>query len=126
MGERELTADEKKVLTFLYEARNGDNEIPAQDIIEGTGLSAEATKKALRSLREIGYIGGSAADLLANSMEALKEMDPDFEPTKRGYAEHIILMASAISQADESFLARELAYDPEFVGLVGSRLRNAG
>jgi hypothetical protein len=39
----------------------------------------------------------------------------------------MILLASGFSgKADESFLAKELSFDKEFVSLVGSRLRSAG
>src|SRR4051812_20158349 len=53
-------------------------------------------------------------------------MDDKLKPTDSGYAEHVILIASALANANEEFLASELGYDKEFVATVGSRLRNAG
>ncbi len=126
MADKSLTANQRKVLVFLFEQKDHEKESSLNEIADGTGLNESACSEALRELQEAGYIGGSAMDLLASSMDALKELDPEFNPTSRGYAEHIILIASAISQANESFLASQLSYDPEFVGLVGSRLRNAG
>lgn len=123
---KKLTKNEERVLRYLYEHRDDGRESLLSEIAIGCKLSENATIAAIRTLREAGYIGGSASDLLGDSMSALKEMDPELKSTSRGYAETIILFASAKSKADEAFLATELSYDPEFVALVGSRLRSAG
>ncbi len=121
-----LSKHEERVLLFLFERKDKNKEMSLDAIIAGTGLGEDEARIALRTLREIGYLDGGARDLLLESMTGLKEMDPEFNPTKRGFSEHVILLASAISQANETFLAKELSYDREFVGLVGSRLRTAG
>jgi hypothetical protein len=120
-----LSESEERVLRYLYEHKDEGEDIALDKIAAGVGLSGEEAKAALHRLRELGYVGGGS-DLLADTMAALKGIDPKLEPTARGFSEYIILLASAIAGADETFLAKELAYDREFVGLVGSRLRNAG
>lgn len=125
MTKRQLTADEDRVLLYLYEHKDEGEANSLSKIMAGTGLSESTAKAALRTLKEGNYIGGGQ-DLLAECMEALKKLDPNFEPTASGYAEHIVLIASALFKADESILAQELGYDPEFVGIIGARLRSAG
>lgn len=124
MTKRQQTPDEERVLLVLYENKGSDHETPFDEIVAKTGLSPEATKKAIRGLTESGLIGGP--DLLRDATKMMSEMQPDLHPTARGYSENIILIASIIAKADEAFLAVELSYDSEFVALVGSRLRNAG
>ena len=55
----------------------------------------------------------------------LTSMDDKFTPTSDGWAGAMILLASYEMGANEPFIAEELGYDPEFVALVGSRLRNS-
>jgi len=125
MPEVKLTPDEERVLLYLYEHKNDGLEAILDEIMAGTGLNESTTMAALRSLKEKGYIDGGR-DILAETMTALKKIDANLTPANRGFSEQVILFASAISRANEKFLALELSYDPEFVGLVGSRLRNSG
>lgn len=119
-----LPAAEEAVLKFLYACK--DQKAPAaEEVAKATGLSLATTKRALIALKERGLVGGSPT-LTERCAKALKEMDPAVNPTSEGYAEKILLLASALSKADETFLAEELGYDQEFVNLVGSRLRAAG
>ena len=71
-------------------------------------------------------MAGNSTPLLIAVMEKLRGIDPKFPPTDAGYAEHVLLLASAREGAKEEHLARELGYDLEFVKTVGSRLRNSG
>ena len=117
---------ENKVLLFLCEQNKAGHTQPnVAAICDGLGLTRQVVRRTLRSLSEKGMVSGPP-DLLKQTMEALKSQDPKFTATNPGYAEHVVLMASAISKADETFLAEELDYDFEFVSLVGARLRAAG
>ncbi len=117
--------DEESVLKFLYENSEVETQPTVADICAGTKLTRQVVRESLRSLAEKGMISGPP-DLLQQTMAALKDQDKNFEPTDPGYAEHVILLASALSRANEQFLAEELGYDIEFVSLVGSRLRSSG
>jgi DNA-binding transcriptional ArsR family regulator len=120
-----LPKDEEAILRFLYEKKDAETRPSVADICASTGLSRQVARRAMRSLEEKGMISGPP-DLLKQTMAALNDQDKNFGPTDPGYAEHVILLASAISKADEQFLADELGYDIEFVSLVGSRLRSSG
>ena len=112
---------EDTVLRFMFE--NKAKKLEIGDVVSGVGLPESDIRIAMISLRKKGMIEGPAL-LIERVTEALKG---DIEPTAQGYAEHIILLASAMGgSADETFLAKELSFDKEFVGLVGSRLRSAG
>ncbi len=63
--------------------------------------------------------------LLNEVMDAMKQFDPNMAPNSDGYAEAVIMLAALTVGADEAKLAAGLGYDPEFVALVGNRLRNA-
>jgi DNA-binding MarR family transcriptional regulator len=115
-----LSSNQQKVLIYL-----NDNEAPSlEQIISGTGLGNEAVRKALARLKELGFVNAPEG-LLDRATEILNKLDDKLTPTSNGFAEYIILIASLISKADEKFLAQELEYDPEFVAMVGSRLRSA-
>lgn len=118
-----ITKHERAVLEFLF--RHKDETPPFNAIRSGTGLSHRETRRALRGLKQGRYIDGPK-DVIDAATEFLAAVDIDFKPTASGYSEHLILAASAISKADESFLAAELDFDDDFVALVGSRLRNSG
>jgi hypothetical protein len=126
MSKRKLTDNEERVLLCLYERRDSDQEIPFEKIVASTGLSPKEVRSSIRGLTEAGMIGGNGPDLLREATDALMKMQPEIQPTARGYSENIILVASILAKADEAFLANELSYDPEFVAVVGSRLRAAG
>ncbi len=55
----------------------------------------------------------------------LKQIDPELKPTSESYAEAMILLASIECGANEPEIASQLQFDPEFVALVGNRLRTA-
>lgn len=120
-----LSKSEEVVLRFLYEKRDEPNEgvRNVEAICAATGLSTQTVRQALRSLREQKMIEGPP-DLLAQVTAALHNWD--YTPTSPGFAERVILLASAIGKADENFLSEELGFDLEFVNLVGARLRNSG
>jgi Iron dependent repressor, N-terminal DNA binding domain len=119
------TKTQDKVLLALYE-RKDDAEAPSiKQIAQATGLSEATVRQTLQELEENGMVQGPP-NLLNEAMQALKDMDENLAPTDSGYAEHIILIASLIAKADEPFLADRLGYDPEFVAMVGSRLRASG
>jgi hypothetical protein len=122
-----LSEVEKKVLLFLCEQKElGHTQPNVAAICDGTGLGRQVVRRALRALVEKKLLGGGPPDLLEEVMGLLSEQDPNLKATDPGYAEHVILLASAISKADEAFLAEELGYDLEFVSIVGSRLRSSG
>lgn len=124
MADKKITEDERKVLDFLF--RNKD-ERPGFDAIRaGTGLAHREARRALRGLAAAGYVSNRNRDVFDVATEFLAAVDPEFKPTDAGYSEHLILAASAVSKADEVFLAAELDFDDEFVAFVGSRLRNSG
>lgn len=119
------TKNQDRVLVFLYERRDQSEAPSIDEIAKGTSLSENVVRTVLVELEELGMVKGPPS-LLKEAMSTLKEIDPNFESTAAGYAEHIILIASALSKADETFLASRLGYDLEFVETVGSRLRAAG
>lgn len=123
-GKMKLSKSQESVLRFLYEHKD-DEDISTARIVAGTGLRPDEVVQALATLQEAGMVGGPPS-LLKRTMDALKEMDDNLAPTDAGYAEHIVLLASAIEKGDETFLAAELGYDKDFVATVGSRLRSAG
>lgn len=57
--------------------------------------------------------------------EILVQLDPSMTPTSESYGEALVLLASIEHGSDEEAIARELQFDPEFVALVGNRLRTA-
>jgi hypothetical protein len=120
-----LSKNEEKVLVYLHRKHDSSIKITTEIISEDTGLSMQETTRVMASLAEKGMVSGPEG-LLGQTMQCLKEMDPDFTSISRGYAEHIILLASALAAADEPFLAQALGYELELVGLVGSRLRSSG
>lgn len=120
---QKLTAEQESVLRFLYEnqnARPSDQEIAAR-----IGMPLAKTKDALRSLQEMGLVGGPKS-LLDRIVSAMRELDPDFNMIRPGSAESIVLLSSFFEPADEDSLAAELGFDLEFVKTVGSRLRSSG
>lgn len=119
-----LNTDERLVFEFLF--RHKDVDAPSiTDICEGTGLTKLNARRILYSLQERRLVGGPPS-LLGQTMAMLKNLDKNFEPTDAGYNEHVILLASAFTAANESTLAEELGFDVEFVATVGSRLRSSG
>lgn len=119
-----ITADERRVLDFLF--RNKEQQPDLDAIRSGTGLAHREARRALRGLVRRNYIGSPNRDVVDVATEFLAAVDPGLKPTSAGYSEHLILAASAVSKADEPFLAAELDFDDEFVSLVGSRLRSSG
>lgn len=120
-----LTEIEDQVLMFLFENRESGEELSAAKVAASTGLPEDVVREALASLAEAGLVCGPPS-LLQLAMASLAEMDPNLTPISEGYAEHIILIASAISDSGLEGLAKELGYDAETVNLVGSRLRMSG
>lgn len=123
MARANLNNIEEAVL--LYLAKHKDTDLSAEDISDAIKITENQTIEALNSLRERGYVDGPPS-LLQKAMDALSKIDAKFTPISEGYAEHIILLASALERADEAFLAASLGYDAELVNLVGSRLRSSG
>lgn len=119
----DLTQSQETVLRYLFEHK-GD-EPSKEDIATGTRLSIDVVASTLNELQEFGMVSGTRT-LLDEATEALGAADDNLKPTVRGYPEHLLLIASALSKADEKFLARELHYDLEFVNVVGARLRASG
>lgn len=115
-----LSPEQEKVLIALHDGYTDPEKLAKQ-----VCLSVPAIKKALSELQELGMVNGPKG-LLDDCVEALKEMDDKLSPVDEGYSEHILLIASALSNANEEFLASELGYDKEFVSTVASRLKNAG
>lgn len=115
-----LNAEQEKVLVALH-----DGYSTPEKVSKHAGLSKAKVQTILVQLKELGMIEAPSG-LLEAATKTLKEMDDKLAPTDSGYAEHIILVASALTDANEEFLANELGYDKEFVSTVGSRLRNAG
>jgi hypothetical protein len=115
-----LSAEQDKVVVALYDGYSDPKKIAQQ-----TCLSVQGVRKVLSELQELGLCEGPAS-LLDDCAKALKEMDENLSPVDSGYAEHVLLIASALTTANEKFLAAELGYDKEFVLTVGGRLRSAG
>lgn len=126
MSKRKLAPSEEKVLQFLYQHREDPVRPTKAQIAAGADLSISEATNVLTSLEERGMIRGRSPSLLNNAAAILKQIDPNFKPTDSGYNEHVVLLASFLSRADEAFLADELGFEPEFVATVGSRLRAAG
>lgn len=126
MTDKELSENEKKVLAYLYEHRDDGEQVSTANIIKGTNLSKAKVRAALEALKAGGYISGGDPSLAENATRILAEMDAGLSPTSRGYGEHLVLVASFISKADETFLADELEFDADFVAMIGSRLRTSG
>lgn len=120
-----MSKDERAILDFLFRHKDEEGNTSLVAICDGTGLSRQVVRRTLRSLQEQNMVGGPP-NLYDQSVNLFKEMEPKFNPTDSGFNEHIILVASIIEKAEEGFLADELSFDAEFVGLVGSRLRQAG
>jgi hypothetical protein len=120
-----LSDAQERVLRYLYEHKDDDGALSEQKVSDSTGLRLPVVKRALTELTEMGMVSGPDS-LLARSARTLKEIDATFTETSAGFAEAIILIASVIEKADESYLTDALQYDREFVALVGSRLRAAG
>lgn len=118
------TPDQDKILRFLYERKDAKKPPTISDIAGGTYLDADRVTRIIGELKELGMVNGPPS-LLETTEKQLLEVDENLKTTDRGYAEQVILLASAMSKADEAFLATELGYDLEFVSLVGARLRNA-
>lgn len=122
---KKLNKTDEKVLKFLCEQQDTTKEMALERIAEGVGLPERAVRESLQRLKEAGMVGGGP-DVLDRAAELLRKLDENFGPASRGYAEHIVLLASLWEGADESHLSKILGYEDEFVRTVGSRLRNAG
>ena len=57
---------------------------------------------------------------------AISSADPAIKQSDLDFMHQAILLSCTQLGPDEQAIAEELQYDPEFVGLVGARLRNAG
>ena len=57
--------------------------------------------------------------------KSVHDADPNLKETDQGFMEQSILLASIHLGAVEADIAEELGYEPEFVNVIGSRLRNA-
>ncbi len=57
---------------------------------------------------------------------AIIELDPNLKRTDTTFMDAMIVLAAVSQGANETDLAKFLSFDPEFVALVGSRLRGSG
>lgn len=115
----QTTEKENKVLVALSEVESADTD----KIVSQTKLSESDVIAAIESLKQKGFIEGPPS-LHERVAAELKNIDPDLKCTDKAYSEAIILLASALTKADEKWLSDNLGFDHEFVNLVGNRLRN--
>lgn len=66
------------------------------------------------------------SEMLDRITALIGDLDPNMTATSRGFGEAAVLLSALDIGADENRIVEALGFDPEFVGLVGSRLRAAG
>jgi hypothetical protein len=117
-----LTKRQTKILQYLYDHKSGSG-LP-ENIAKALGFSERDVRSDIRVLQEMNFVSGPPS-LLSHCEKTLADLDDKLDATAPEYPAYVVLIASLLSRADEDHLAAELGYDREFVGLVGSRLRNA-
>lgn len=67
-----------------------------------------------------------APTLRERCRDALRQIEPTLVETDPSYMGAMVLLAALVVGADEAEIAKGLKFDPEYVRLLGSRLRGAG